>query len=133
MSDPESKVTYDMAATGNKTIMPDTLLFASPTKTTHLKHVSIVSKIIKKEDKEVTKMIKGTFLCFNPRCSSVRNGRGASGRDRLSALSIAISGITVLLFQAMLFPYNPNISHFNTDFDTQLVTFCAGSGPQAES
>ncbi|KAI8389335.1 hypothetical protein BD560DRAFT_443026 [Blakeslea trispora] len=45
------------------------------------------------------------------------NGLNINARDKLSALAIAISGITTLLFQQTLPAFSRTISHFNIGFD----------------
>ncbi|KAI8372191.1 hypothetical protein BD560DRAFT_446568 [Blakeslea trispora] len=68
------------------------------------------------------------FHCLNPECPSVKNGRGVSGRDKLSALAIAISEITTLLFQQTLRAFSRTISHSNTEFNHKTSSFCTRSG-----
>ncbi|KAI8368532.1 hypothetical protein BD560DRAFT_398986 [Blakeslea trispora] len=72
--------------------------------------------------------MKGAFHCLNPECPSVKNGRGVSGRDKLSALAIAISGITTLLFQQTLPAFSQTISPSNTEFNHKTASFCTRSG-----
>ncbi|GAA5817490.1 hypothetical protein MFLAVUS_011038 [Mucor flavus] len=90
-------------------------------------------QLIVKQEKTTKNMIEGTFICYNLICPSTRNGGDTSGRDQLSPLAIAISGITVLLFQEMLPPFTSNASHSNTDLNNRLVSFFTGSGSQDES
>ncbi|KAI8365073.1 hypothetical protein BD560DRAFT_332798 [Blakeslea trispora] len=59
------------------------------------------SRIIK-QDKITYREIKGTFICYNSKCPSARHGRNTTSRDKVSALAIAISGMTTLLFQETL-------------------------------
>ncbi|KAI8368466.1 hypothetical protein BD560DRAFT_398758, partial [Blakeslea trispora] len=66
--------------------------------------------------------MKGAFHCLNPECPSVRNGRGVNGRDKLTALAIAISGITTLLFQQTLPAFSRTISHSNTEFNHKTAS-----------
>ncbi|KAI8375463.1 hypothetical protein BD560DRAFT_464335, partial [Blakeslea trispora] len=56
-------------------------------------------QLIQAKGKTVYRNMKGAFHCLNPECPSVRNGLRVNARDKLSALAIAISGITTLLFQ----------------------------------
>ncbi|KAI8364589.1 hypothetical protein BD560DRAFT_402823 [Blakeslea trispora] len=72
--------------------------------------------------------MKGAFHCLNPECPSVRNGRGVSGRDKLSALAIAISGITSMLFQQTLPAFSQTISPSDTEFNHKTASFCTRSG-----
>ncbi|KAI8384206.1 hypothetical protein BD560DRAFT_385300 [Blakeslea trispora] len=72
--------------------------------------------------------MKGAFHCLNPECLSVRNGRGVSGRDKLSALAVAISGITTLLFQQTLPAFSRIISHSKTELHNKTASFCTRSG-----
>ena len=59
-------------------------------------------QLIQVKGKTTYRNMKGAFHCLNPECPSVRNSRGVSGRDKLSALAIAISGITTLLLHETL-------------------------------
>lgn len=45
---------------------------------------------ITKQEKATRKTIKSILICYNPKCSSIRNGHDTGSRDRLSALAIAI-------------------------------------------
>ncbi|KAI8380052.1 hypothetical protein BD560DRAFT_388277 [Blakeslea trispora] len=63
--------------------------------------------------------MKGAFQCLNPDCPD---------RDKLSALAIAISGITTLLFQQTLPAFSQTISHSNTEFNHKTASFCTRSG-----
>ncbi|KAI8352166.1 hypothetical protein EDC96DRAFT_577465 [Choanephora cucurbitarum] len=56
------------------------------------------------------------------------NGCGVNGRDRLSALAMAISGFTTLLFQQTLPAFSRTISHSNTEFNHKTASFCTRSG-----
>ncbi|KAI8365891.1 hypothetical protein EDC96DRAFT_420828, partial [Choanephora cucurbitarum] len=49
------------------------------------------NQLIQLKGKTTYRDTKGTFRCSSLECPSVRNGCGVSGRDKLSALAIAIS------------------------------------------
>ena len=85
-------------------------------------------QLIQVKSKTVYRNMKGAFHCLNPECPSVKNGRGVSGRDKLSALAIAISGITTLLFQQTLPAFSQTISPSNTEFNHKTASFCTRSG-----
>ncbi|KAI8368547.1 hypothetical protein BD560DRAFT_331027 [Blakeslea trispora] len=87
--------------------------------------------LIQVKGKTMYRNMKGVFHCLNPECPSVRNGRGVNGRDKLTALAIAISGITTLLFQQTLPAFTRTISHSNTRFNHKTASFCTRSGVMA--
>ncbi|KAI8359094.1 hypothetical protein EDC96DRAFT_596194 [Choanephora cucurbitarum] len=84
-------------------------------------------QLIPVEGKTVYRNMKGALHCLNLECPSARNSRGVSGHDKLSALVIAISGITTLLFQQTLPAFSRTISHSNTDFNRKTASFCTRS------
>ncbi|CAO3655061.1 unnamed protein product [Mucor fragilis] len=55
-----------------------------------------------KDGRTKTKSIHGAFLCLNPNCVSVVNSRAIQSRDKMSALAIAVSGLSSLLFKQPL-------------------------------
>ncbi|KAI8376875.1 hypothetical protein BD560DRAFT_391847 [Blakeslea trispora] len=85
------------------------------------------SRIIK-QDKIAYREIKGAFICYNFKCPSARHGRNTTSRDKMSALTIAISGMTTLLFQETLSVFSRTISHSNTELHNKTASFCTRSG-----
>ncbi|KAI8366167.1 hypothetical protein BD560DRAFT_332302 [Blakeslea trispora] len=81
-------------------------------------------QLIQVKGKAVHRNTKDAFHCLNPECPSFTNGCGVSGRDKLSALAIAISGIATLLFQQTLPAFSRTISPSNTDFNYKTASFC---------
>jgi hypothetical protein len=57
---------------------------------------------VKKKDKFVLKECNGAMQCINPNCISVKKGKAIQSRDKVSAMAIAISGLTKLLFNKPL-------------------------------
>ncbi|KAK4509881.1 uncharacterized protein ATC70_007185 [Mucor velutinosus] len=69
-----------------------------------------------KDGKTKIRSIHGAFLCLNPACVSVLNHRAIQGRDKTSALAIAVSGLSTLLFRQPLPVFNPktqSIQHWH--------------------
>ncbi|OAD01350.1 hypothetical protein MUCCIDRAFT_112793 [Mucor lusitanicus CBS 277.49] len=71
-----------------------------------------------------TKLTNGAFLCLNPECVSVVNHRAIQGRDRTSAMAIAVSGLSSLLFNQPLPVFNPKPSQSNTGIISKTTSFC---------
>ncbi|KAI9480331.1 MAG: hypothetical protein EXX96DRAFT_481019 [Benjaminiella poitrasii] len=53
---------------------------------------------------------RGSFLCVNPDCVSVRSSMTTHSRDTISAHAIALSGIGTLLFGVTFPPFDPKPS-----------------------
>ncbi|KAK4510172.1 Up in starvation [Mucor velutinosus] len=84
------------------------------------------SQTIKAKDgKTKTRSIHGAFLCLNPACVSVLNYRAIQGRDKTSALAIAVSGLSILLFKQPLPVFNPKPSQSNTGIISKTTSFCS--------
>ncbi|KAK4516805.1 uncharacterized protein ATC70_011784 [Mucor velutinosus] len=77
-----------------------------------------------KNGKTKTRSIHGAFLSLNPACVSVLNYRAIQGRDRTSALAIADSGLSTLLFRQPLPVFNPKPSQSNTGIISKTTSFC---------
>ncbi|KAK4517303.1 uncharacterized protein ATC70_000637 [Mucor velutinosus] len=59
----------------------------------------------------------------NPACVSVLNHRAIQGRDKTSALAIAVSGLPILLFKQPLPVFNPKPSQSNTGIISKTTSF----------
>ncbi|KAK4521627.1 uncharacterized protein ATC70_004157 [Mucor velutinosus] len=77
-----------------------------------------------KDGKTKTRSIHDAFLCLNPACVSVLNHRAIQGRDKTSALAIAVSGLSTLLFRQLLPVFNPKPSQSNTGIIYKTTSFC---------
>ncbi|KAK4517512.1 uncharacterized protein ATC70_000851 [Mucor velutinosus] len=77
-----------------------------------------------KDGKTKTRSIHGAFLCLNPACVSVLNHIAIQGRDKTSALTIAVSGLSILLFKQPLPVFNPKPSQSNTGIISKTTSFC---------
>jgi len=77
-----------------------------------------------KDGKTKARSIHGAFLCLNPACVSVLNHRAIQGRDKTSALAIAVSGLSILLFKQPLPVFNPKPSQSNTGIISKTTSFC---------
>ncbi|KAK4511191.1 uncharacterized protein ATC70_012405 [Mucor velutinosus] len=77
-----------------------------------------------KDGKTKTRSIHDAFLCLNPACASVLNHRAIQGRDKTSALAIAVSGLSILLFKQPLPVFNPKPSQSNTGIISKTTSFC---------
>ncbi|KAG1178379.1 hypothetical protein G6F70_008462 [Rhizopus microsporus] len=76
-----------------------------------------------KNDKEIKKKVKESFLCRNPDCVLVSNKKAAKPRDSLPALAIGLSGLCLLLFQETFPELSAKISHCNTEFISKTASF----------
>ena len=76
-----------------------------------------------KNDKEIKKKVKESFLCRNPDCVLVLNQKADKRRDNLSALAIGQNGQCYLLFQETFPELSTKISHCNTDFINKTASF----------
>ncbi|KAI8330282.1 hypothetical protein BD560DRAFT_416411 [Blakeslea trispora] len=112
---------YTTVCITNENYTPQTCVYCF-NKLTHAR-----SRIIK-QDKITYREIKGTFICYNSKCPSARHGRNTTSRDKVSALAIAISGMTTLLFQETLPVFSRTISHSNTELHNKTASFCTRSG-----
>jgi hypothetical protein len=72
--------------------------------------------------KEVLVNCKGSFVCRNPECPLLKRKRATQSRDKTSALAIALSGLSMLLFRQTFHPFS-NASHCNTDFNNETTAF----------
>jgi hypothetical protein len=61
---------------------------------------------LKVKDKMILKECNGAMQCINPECVSVKEGKSIQSRDKVSAMAIAISGLTKLLFRTALKPFS---------------------------
>ncbi|KAK4509272.1 uncharacterized protein ATC70_007622 [Mucor velutinosus] len=77
-----------------------------------------------KDGKTKTRSIHGAFLCLNPACVSVLNHIAIQGRDKTSALAIAVSGLSTLLFRQPFPVFNPKPSQSNTGIIPKTTSFC---------
>ena len=91
------------------------------------KKLSHSKRRVVKENKVIYKEVKGSFVCYNPHCPSLKNGCNTSSRDKVSAMAIAISGISTLLLQDTLPCFKTNFSPSNTEFITKQQAFCTRS------
>ncbi|KAK4521531.1 uncharacterized protein ATC70_012147 [Mucor velutinosus] len=55
------------------------------------------------------------------------------GRDKTSALAIAVSGLSTLLFRQPLPVFNPKPSQSNTDIISKTTSFCNRNEKQDDS
>jgi hypothetical protein len=79
---------------------------------------------MKKDGKTTQKTINGAFLCTNPNCISLKNARATQTRDSVSAMAIALKGLSTLLFGETLPEFRRlQISQFYTDFITNTSSF----------
>ncbi|KAL0083580.1 hypothetical protein J3Q64DRAFT_1748218, partial [Phycomyces blakesleeanus] len=70
------------------------------------------------------KVNKGTFLCINPRCITVNNRCASKPRDGLSALAIALVGLSSVIFGAAPPPFY-NVSQITAEHYTKITSdFC---------
>lgn len=67
--------------------------------------------------------VKGSFVCMNPSCVTVRSGCAVKSRDTLSALAIGISGFSQLLYGDTLPEYSPRIGTSKTNYINITATF----------
>jgi hypothetical protein len=67
-----------------------------------------------KNGKTTFKSTNVAFICTNPSCVSVRNGKAVKSRDALSALAIGLVGFNTVLFDEK-FPTFNTISQTNTE------------------
>jgi hypothetical protein len=79
--------------------------------------------IVKEGDKKSIKSINGTFVCYNPKCMSVKANQSHHSRDQVSALSIGLSGLGSLLLDNTFPAFSTNISHSNTEFNQNAIAF----------
>jgi hypothetical protein len=79
---------------------------------------------MKKDGKTTRKTINGAFLCKNPNCISLKNARATQTRDSVSAMAIALKGLSTLLFGETISEFRRlQISQFHTDFITNTSSF----------
>ncbi|RCI05653.1 hypothetical protein CU098_007171 [Rhizopus stolonifer] len=52
----------------------------------------------KHKRKVIRKTVNGSSMCINPNCAAVINKKATQSRDAVSARTIALSGLTTLLF-----------------------------------
>ena len=91
------------------------------------KKLSYSKRRIVKENKVIYKEVKGSFVCYNTHCPSLKNGCNTSSRDKVSAMAIAISGISKLLFHDTLPCFKTNFSPSDTELITRQRAFCTRS------
>lgn len=63
----------------------------------------------------IRKQVKGCFLCVNPSCSLVKQGKAVLPRDRLSALAIGIVGLSQVTM-GETFPPFASLRHSKATF-----------------
>ena len=76
--------------------------------------------ITKKDGSKFVKSVNGSFHCVNHLCPLVVNARSIQARDRVSALAIAVSGLSSLVLGETVPPFNYKFSD-NTDTFNHLA------------
>jgi hypothetical protein len=90
-------------------------------------------KNVKIKGKTISKAIDGAFLCLNSRCVSVKNHRTVQSSDKTSALAIAVSGLSYMIFNETLPVLNPYTSQSNTRIFSKTTAFCKRNGDRDSS
>ena len=88
-----------------------------------LEHPVLVTEENGKLKKRYT---KGSLLCINPNCVSVKYGRATKCRDALSSLAIGISGLAFVTLGVAVPRFSPTkISQYDTEeFNNKASAFC---------
>ncbi|KAI9486766.1 MAG: hypothetical protein EXX96DRAFT_473364, partial [Benjaminiella poitrasii] len=66
--------------------------------------------VVMKNNRTEIQSNRGSFICVNPDCISVRSTMATHSRDTISAHAIALSGIDTLLIGATFPPFDPKSS-----------------------
>ena len=91
----------------------------------------ILLKNIKFKGRVISKAANGAFFCLNPRCVSVKNYKAVQSRDKTSALAIAVSGFSYMLFNEPLPVFNPYTSQSNGEFFSKITALDSGDAALA--
>ncbi|CAO3656709.1 unnamed protein product [Mucor hiemalis] len=82
------------------------------------------SKLVtQKNGTKFLKDINGSFFCVNHLCLSTQRNRSVQARDRLSALAIAVSGLSTLVFGETMCPFNSKLSENTDNFKLNAAQF----------
>ena len=88
-----------------------------------LVHSHIPKELAKTNQQKKT--VNGAFWCLNRRCISVTSHKSIQSRDKTSALAIAVSGLSSLIFNEPLPVFNPKPSQSYIGILTMINAFCS--------
>ncbi|KAI9257555.1 hypothetical protein EDC94DRAFT_522357, partial [Helicostylum pulchrum] len=107
---------YTHAVITNENMTSQTCVYCY-SKLDHPTHTRIL------KGKTIYRKSKGSFLCRNPSCVLLKNGKAAKCRDDLSALAIGLSGLAKILFQETLPAFRTTFSQCDTEYKNKTSTF----------